>query len=286
MANLPVVTMSDSGWNGAEGRHWAEQWQRYDRLVEPYQGLLVAAAAPVPGLLVLDVGCGTGRLGRDLAPMVAPGTVVGIDLSESMLAVARQLAAEAGLANLELTAGDAARHRFAPGRFDLVVSRFGLMFFDEPAAAFAPLARCLRPGGRLVALAWRSLADNEWLARITAACGPAGVPVGPPSGRPGAFGLAEPELTRAWLAEAGFTSIGMLACDAPLDLGPDVDDAFAFVSSLPPVRSLLESNPVAARAEKERLLRALLEGARRPSGVRLGSGAWLITAVAGRNPVP
>ena len=144
-------------WNGPTGEHWAAEAERYDAMLAPFVGPIVAAAAPQPGEAVLDVGCGNGALALAFAEQVAPGgRVTGVDLSEPMLAEARRRADAAGRGDVTFVRADA-QTAALPGPFDVVVSRFGVMFFDDPTAAFTNLAASLRPGGRIVFVCWQDL---------------------------------------------------------------------------------------------------------------------------------
>ncbi len=274
-----AVTDVARAWAGPEGEWWARQWRRHERLVAGYQGPLLAAGRAGPAApQVLDVGCGAGGLALDLARSGAEA-VVGIDVARPLLTVARRRAG-GRVPSVSFVHGDAQRYRFPVARFDCVVSRFGLMFFDDPVAAFANLASAQVAGGRLAALVWRPLDDNEWLMRLTAACAPGGEPIGPPAGRPGAFGMADPAQAATWLAAGGYTSVGFEPCDRPLYLGRTVAEALEFTLGFPPVRSLLSMGSARTVARRRRRLEDVLASALGPGGVRLGSGAWLVTARA------
>ena len=158
-----------AAWDGDEGEGWARHWQRHDRLVSAYHEVLLAAAAVARSERVLDVGCGNGQTTRDAARSAADGRALGVDLSSPMLERARKLAGLEAVANVDFEQADAQVHPFAAASYDVVVSRFGVMFFADPVAAFANIGAALPPGGRMVVLAWRELADNEWLTAIRSA---------------------------------------------------------------------------------------------------------------------
>ena len=139
-----------AAWDGDEGEHWSAHEERYDTATRVHSGLLVDLAAVEPGEQVLDLGCGCGATTRDAARAAGDGAAVGIDLSSQMLDIARRRAAEEGLDNVSFVHGDAQVHAFPPATFDVVISRFGAMFFADPVAAFANVGGAMRPAG-----AWR-----------------------------------------------------------------------------------------------------------------------------------
>src|ERR1700758_974368 len=193
-------------WNTGDGvAHWVTNQARYDRMHAPFTALILDAAALRPGGNVLDVGCGCGGTTLAAARLVAPGQAVGLDLSGPMLARARADAAEASLANAVFQQGDAQVHELEPGTFGTVISRFGVMFFADPVAAFANIRSATRPGGRLVFACWQPMAANQWMLVPGAALAehlPPPVPV--PAAGPGRFACADPELLRPILAASGW----------------------------------------------------------------------------------
>jgi SAM-dependent methyltransferase len=265
-------------WDGDEGADWARDWRRYDRAVRAHHARLLAAAAIAPGELVLDVGCGNGETTRAAARAAWAGAALGVDLSARMIDRAVELAAAERLANVRFVQADAQVHAFAPGGHDVAVSRFGTMFFADPVEAFANIGRALRPGGRLVMVGWRGVADNEWLRCVLTALADGRDLPTPPPGAPGPFGLADPDLTRRRLATAGFTAVEIEAFDAPFHLGDDGDDADRFFRGTALCRGLTAGLDVAGRARALAALQATLHAHDTGDGVELGSGAWLITA--------
>lgn len=270
-----------AAWNGEEGRCWAAQADRYDAASAAFDPSLLDGARITAADRVLDVGCGAGVSTRAAARAAPAGHVTGIDLSAPLLAEARRRSAAAGLANTTFLQGDAQVHPFEPGAYDVVISRFGAMFFGDPVAAFGNLARALRPGGRLVLLSWQELARNEWLLVLRRTLG-AGRPLPePPGDAPGPFGLADPHHVRRVLATAGFEAVDLARLPGTVRLGDDAEDAFGFISGLGLPRALLGGLDDATQRAALDDLRAALVAHETPDGVRLGASAWLVTARRG-----
>ena len=265
-------------WDGEEGDRWAEHADRYEAIGPAFRDALVDAVGIEARDAVLDVGCGTGRASRDAAHRAFEGRVLGVDLSRRMLERARKAAVAEGLTNVDFEQADAQVHDFDAGTFDVVVSEFGAMFFADPVAAFTNLRRALRPGGRLGMLAWRELAANEWLCAIRAALAAGRQLPEPPPGMPGPFGLADPARTREILTGAGLVDVAIEPVDAPMRLGADADDAFAFVSTTGPVRGLLDDLDAATAENAMNELRGTLAKHASAEGVTFGGAAWVITA--------
>ena len=278
---MPDIVNIDQAeaWDGPEGEHWALHHERFDATISPHHAVLITAAAFAPGERVLDIGCGNGLSSRDAARAVGPsGSVLGVDLSGPMLAVAEQLAKEEGLDNVRFERADAQVHRFEPGVYDLVISRFGVMFFLDPVAAFTNIAAALRPGGRVSFLVWQSVAANEWVSAMRDALAVGrDLPV-PPPGAPSPFGLADTDFTRRVMTEAGFTDIAFAESARPWRLGSDADDAYGFVTGLRVIKMMLEDLDDALKTQALDNLRATAAAHETPDGVFFGSAAWVITA--------
>jgi SAM-dependent methyltransferase len=164
---------------------------------------------------VLDVGCGTGQTTRQAARTATAGSALGVDLSAAMLDRARDLARAQGLGNVTFQRADAQVHRFPPARFDLAISRFGTMFFDDPAAAFANIARALRPGGRLVMMVWQGQEHNEWAVAIHRSLEPFEGSVAVAPAGPDPFSLADPARVAGILEVAGWSRSASATCTNP-----------------------------------------------------------------------
>jgi SAM-dependent methyltransferase len=211
-------------WNGPEAGHWPVQEHRYERMLAPFTGLVLGAAAVARTDRVLDIGCGTGSTTCMAARIADDGQVLGVDISRLLLLRAEKRARQDGLTNIGFEHGDAQTYRLAPGGFDVAISRFGVMFFSDPTAAFANIARGLGPGGRLVFVCWQSPVDNEW---VTVPAGAAAQHIPLPSlnepGSPGPFSLDRHHLA-AVLDAAGLVDVAIEPVVEPLWLGRDVAD--------------------------------------------------------------
>ncbi|MEV8630410.1 methyltransferase domain-containing protein [Streptosporangium sp. NPDC051023] len=283
MSSIVNIHQSEA-WNGYEGNHWADHQDRYDAVNSAFNDRLLAAAAIGERDRVLDVGCGNGQLTRLAARRAPLGHAVGIDLSTPMLRRAHASAAIEGVINVTFERGDAQIHPLSfpgvsPVGFDVAVSRFGIMFFADPIAAFANIGRALRPGGRLAMLSLRNMAEQD-LGPVFAAMA-RHLPARPAStepGHPGPESLADPARIHEVLTGAGFEEVAATPLDAPQLWGRDTEDAAAFLGAWGPVRFMLDQVDEAAAA---RTLDALTEALRpfeEGDAVRLRGAAWLITA--------
>ncbi|MDP9861590.1 MULTISPECIES: class I SAM-dependent methyltransferase [Streptosporangium] len=274
-----VNTHQADAWNGYEGNHWADHQDRYDAVNSGFNEPLLAAAAIGERDRVLDVGCGNGQLTRLAARRARHGHAAGVDLSAPMLQRARATAADEGVANVTFEQGDAQIHPFPDAGFDVAVSRFGIMFFADPVAAFANIGRALRPGGRLAFLALREMSRND-LGAVFAAMAehlpPGPGPTGPE--RSGPESLADPDRVREVLTGAGFEGVTSVPVEAPQVWGRDAEDAGRFLGAWGPVRFLLGQADQAAAARARAALTAALRRHEEPDAVRLRGAAWLVTA--------
>ncbi|MHA6779784.1 class I SAM-dependent methyltransferase [Pseudonocardia saturnea] len=206
-------------WDGDTGDFWTTNATRFDEGVAAYQGPLLDAAAIEPGHVVLDVGCGSGRTTRDAARRATDGSALGVDLSARQLDLARRLAAQEGIGNAAFEQVDAQDHPFAPGSFDAVLSRHGSMFFGDPPAAFANLARALRPGGRLVLLTWQGYERQEWLRTFRTVLAAGRDLPALPTTSPSPVSMSEPDVVRALLEGAGFVDVSLRGIAEPMYVG-------------------------------------------------------------------
>lgn len=266
-------------WDGEGGDYWTEHAARYDQGVAAYRPHLLAATAVADTDTVLDVGCGSGQTTRDAARAATAGSALGVDLSSRLLALARRLADRDRLANVTFEQADAQTHPFPGGRFDLAVSRTGAMFFGDPVAAFANLARALRPAGRLVLLTWQPFARQEWLRAYFAALSAGRDLVPPPPDAPGPFALSRPDRVRDVLGAAGFADVRLRGLTEPMYAGPDAVDAARFISGQ--FAGMLRDLDPAARARALEDLRSVMAAHETDRGVLYESAAWLVQARRG-----
>jgi SAM-dependent methyltransferase len=266
-----------AAWNGDEGCEWARDWEHYDRGFRGYHLLLLDAAAVVDGERVLDIGCGNGESTRAAARATPGGAALGADISSPMIERARAIAEAEGIANARFEVADAQVHPFEE-HHDLVLSRFGAMFFADPEAAFANIGRSLCPSGRVALVAWQGLAENEWLQTIRGTLARGRDLPSPPHGMPGPFGLADPDRVVELLTGAGFADIEITDARERFWAGANAEDAFTFVSGTGPARGLLQGLEPDDQASGLEALRAALATHDTGDGVYLDSAAWLITA--------
>ncbi|MFC8103249.1 class I SAM-dependent methyltransferase [Streptomyces sp. NPDC057363] len=274
-----VNTEQAQAWNGSEGAHWARAQDRWNAVNEGFNEPLLDAAGLAEGHRTLDLGCGSGQTTR-LAALRAPrGSALGLDLSGPMLAEARSRAAREGIANAAFQQGDAQAYPFEPGAFDAAISRYGVMFFSDPEAAFQNVGRALRPGGRLAFVCPAEPSLNGWVTAMSALrdvlpLGDFGAP-----GLPGMFSLSSPDRIRAVLAAAGFSTVAVDAVEAYGVWGHGADDAAEFLLNTGPGRHFLGQVDTAAQDRARQVLTGHLRGHEGADGtVRLLSTSWLVTA--------
>jgi SAM-dependent methyltransferase len=275
MADI-VNTAQAEAWNGYEGEHWAAHDDRYDAVNGGFNAFLLDAAEIGERDRVLDIGCGNGRLTRLAARRARLGQALGVDLSAPMLARARARAAEEDVPNVAFEQGDAQVHAFPEGGFGVAVSRFGVMFFADPVAAFGNIGRALRPGGRLAFLCMKGLDGTDLGTVFGAMAAHLPRPTGPDGTGPTSF--ADPARIRTVLTGAGFQDVTWTHVEADQIWGRDVADAAEFLSGWGPVRFHMEQAGSAAAARARDALTAALRPFEQPDAVRLRGTAWLVTA--------
>ncbi|RKH07127.1 class I SAM-dependent methyltransferase [Corallococcus sp. CA053C] len=266
-------------WNGRAGRAWVDAQEVLDGMFKPFEDLLVAAVSAESGGRVLDVGCGTGSTLLAVARRLgAKGHCLGIDISEPMLALARVRAEREGTTASFIRA-NAQNHAFEPASFDLIISRFGVMFFDDPVRAFENLRRAARHDAELRFIAWRSAADNPFMTTAERAAAPLlpNLPVRKPGG-PGQFAFADRNRGSSILEESGWAEIELQPIDVACTL-PE-KELLGYVTRLGPVGLLLQEADDQTRTQVIETVRAAFAPYVHGAEVRFTAACWQVTARA------
>jgi SAM-dependent methyltransferase len=267
-------------WNEASGPEWLTLEEEFDTALAPFSAELLRRAAPALGEHVLDVGCGFGTTTMAFAAAVgARGRVMGLDLSAPLLDRARTRSQAQGITNVIWREDDAQNATLPGEHFDLVASRFGVMFFDDPVAAFTNLAGAAKPGGRLRFVCWQAKESNPWYTFPSEALAPYIELPPPPSGGPGPFALAEAERVRLLLDEAGWseTTVDPFEPSMLEGAGGDVDRVLRHMVR-GPVAAALRNAPPAARAAGLDALRASISARTVDGEVTFPTAAWMVEA--------
>jgi SAM-dependent methyltransferase len=274
---IPEMTATDeqkARWNGAAGEVWVENRDLLDATFRPFETILCDAVRTAGARSVLDVGCGTGSTTLAIARTVGPdGTVLGADISEPMIAAARERAAAEGSA-ARFVVADVETHGFPPGAFDAIVSRFGVMFFSDPARAFANLHGAAREGAVTALIAWRSAADNPFMTAAERAAAPFLPELPPRQPGPGQFAFGDAAYVERILADAGWRDVAI----TPLD----VDCAFPaaaldhYVTRMGPIGMALREMDPAIRARIVDAVRAAFVPYVAGDEVRFTAACWMI----------
>ena len=277
MSQIAANAEQSARWNAQAGRSWAELSDMLDRLLEPFVPLVLAEIEPVAGRRILDVGCGAGAL--TLAAAERGANCVGIDISAPLIETARARAGRLGVARAEFVRSDAQTHRFDAESFDALVSRFGVMFFADPLAAFCNLHSAVRPGGRMACLAWRSAAENGFMTAAERAAADI-LPQLPTRAEnaPGQFGFADPDHVRSILAAGGWRDVSIRSVDMSCSL--PVDDLRIYARRMGPVGDLLPPLDAATRSEVERRADAAFDAWVEGDTARFTAACWMVTARA------
>jgi SAM-dependent methyltransferase len=266
-------------WNGDAGARWVIAQQQIDELLQPITDAAFRTAAVGPGSDVIEIGCGCGSTTLALAAQVGPsGSVLGVDVSSPMLAQARARL-DAAPARVSLELADASAYAFAPASADLIFSRFGVMFFSDPVAAFANMRVALRPGGRLVFACWQPIAENEWITvPLAAALMHLPVPELPEPGAPGPFSLGDQQLVRSILANAGFQGVSLEDFRSPLHIRGTIEEVMQFYQEIGPLSRLVREAEPEVRAQAVAAVERTLLARCDADGIRFGSASWLVSA--------
>lgn len=266
-------------WNEASGRTWVEMQQVLDGMLAPFEAPLIDAAFPGPGGRVLDVGCGAGATTLAMAKRLGTaGRCVGVDISGPLLAAAESRAAAARMSAATFVQADAQTHAFEPGSFDAMISRFGVMFFDDPQAAFDNLRRAMRIGAKLAFVAWRSPAENPFMTTAKRAAEPL-LPTlpAPDPNAPGQFAFADDSRIRHILASAGWSEVSVDRLDA--EGTASEPELLAYVTKLGPVGlALKEMNDAPLRTRVIEVVQAAFRPYIKKGIARFEMATWLVTA--------
>jgi len=267
-------------WNGKSGLKWAEDQEKMDAMMQSMADAALAAAAPAPGESVIDIGCGTGATALALADRVGPeGRVLGVDISRPMLEVARSRAgARRQLSFLE---ADASVAPFEPGSVDLVFSKFGVMFFADPEAAFRNIYSAVRPGGRLAFICWRGVKENPFATLpMSAALKHLPPQPKPDPHAPGPFAFADPVRVGHILMQAGFKTPAFAAFDTTMTVGRTAASAAKEAVHIGMASRLLIDASDAVREAVIADLTTTYEAHMTAGGVTLPAHCWVVTASA------
>jgi SAM-dependent methyltransferase len=263
-------------WNEKAGQNWTIQQAWMDANMADIGNAALAFAGPVSGMAVLDVGCGTGA--TSLAMAQAGAEVTGVDISKPMLALARERAAKAGL-SVTFIEADASNHPFTP-EFDLIFSRFGVMFFDAPVAAFANMRKALKPGGRIAFICWRTPQENLWASAPMMAAKPF-LPEQPPPDplAPGPFAFSDPKRIEDILSQSGYSAIRIEKLDGAMTMGTDMGFFASQMLQIGPLSRAAAEVDDAVRSAVIKAVRGAMVGFVRTDGLIAPPAAcWLVAA--------
>lgn len=287
MSDSSAPACTDAWWQDRAGRTWAELSDATDRQLDPLGQMAIACLAPKAGETVLDIGCGAGQTSLELGAAVgATGRVLGVDISEALLARAQERASAAGAANVAFQRADAGTHSFAPPPFDGLFSRFGVMFFDDPRAAFANLHAALAPkSGRLSFVCWQAMERNPWavlpLRAVQAALPQLPMPAAL-VGAPGPFAFANPDHVTAVLTGAGFRAVDIESRTVATNVGGarTLDEVTDYLMRIGPASRLIGDADKSLRSPARAAIAQAMASFAGESGVWCDAAMLLVTAHA------
>ncbi len=266
-------------WNGKAGQKWADFQPALDTMMDPLGLQAIQEASPGSEDHVLDVGCGCGSTSMQLSQLAAK--VTGIDISGPMLEIAKSRLASDGV-TFELA--DAAVHSFQRNSFDLIFSRFGVMFFADPVAAFSNLRTSLKAHGRLCFLCWRAIDENPWMmVPLTTVLQFVSPPEPAQPGSPGPFAFADVEHVRSILEQAEFQAIEFKPLDSSISVGTgeELQESLTFLEKIGPVAALIADQSQQVIAQIRAALLTTLKEHQTPEGIRMGAACWIVSAQNG-----
>jgi ubiquinone/menaquinone biosynthesis C-methylase UbiE len=263
-------------WNGPGGKMWLGAYDRIQRGIEGFSEIVLRAANARAGERVLDVGCGTGGTTAELARAVGPeGSVLGVDISETLVGAARAKK----LPNATFEVGDAATYAFEARSFDLVFSRFGVMFFADPVLAFRNLKRAMKTDGRLIFLCWRTPQENPWAAVPMRAAQPFLPPMERPGPEdPGQYSFGDRARVERILRDADFGEAEMKSVDLMLNQGPDIPSVLERIGDFGPLARAFKDVAPEQVAQAKQAIGEALKPYATPEGVKLAGACWLVRA--------
>jgi SAM-dependent methyltransferase len=270
-------------WNGPAGRAWVEAQELLDQMLKPFEDLLVEAVSAGAGGRVLDVGCGTGATTLALARLLgAQGRCIGVDISDPMIAAAR-VRAERQSAPASFISANAQMQAFEPASFDMIISRFGVMFFDDPRRAFANLRRAARDDAELRFIAWRSAAENPFMTTAERAAAPLlpNLPARRPDA-PGQFAFADRRRVDAILVDSGWAKIDIRPIDVACAL-PE-NELVRYLTLIGPVGRILQEADDVTRTQVTHAVRAAFDPYVQGTEVRFTAACWMVGARARSTP--
>ena len=272
-------------WNGETGQNWVSHDALMEAMLQPLGEAVMDSLSPKPGEHVLDIGCGCGHTSLSLADRVgAEGSITGIDISAPMLAVASQLAAEhnARHKSVQFLEADAQTHSFTPERYDAAFSRFGVMFFEDPVAAFTNIRASLRPSGRLAFCCWQPRAVNPFMT-VPAMAALELLPAPPeiPPRTPGPFAFEEADYVAEILTEAGYEHVTVTPLRQPLTFGRglSLEDIVERLVEIGPIAQMVREAPEDLQQPvRGKVVDAVAPFYQAGAGMTLEGQFWLVTA--------
>ena len=275
-----AVAFGEDFWREEGGDEWAELIDEIEPALTPFSDRLIEQLSLDEGK-VLDIGCGGGLTSIDTANKLGKNVhVLGADISPQILAIAKQRVTD--IDNVEFSICDVGKDDLGEAVFDLIISRFGVMFFENPVAAFSNIKRSLKPGGELAVICWRTLKDNQWMGEPMKAV----LEILPPKEKPpekpdpdapGPFSLGEAERINHVLENAGFKDITLTPVDIGMPMG-SVEQALGFLTKMGPAAGLLADATDEQKAAGAEAIKAVLEKFDSAEGVVMPSAAWLVSA--------
>jgi SAM-dependent methyltransferase len=265
-------------WNGASGQTWVDMHRVLDEALAPFGTLLIDRVLSNNPASVLDIGCGAGSTTLEAAKIIGQqGSCLGVDISASLIALAQERALTGGVRNAMFVHADAQTHTFESNAYDAIMSRFGVMFFDDPAAAFANIRRAARRDAALTFVAWRGPAENPFMTAAVRAAAPLLPALQPPDPQaPGQFGFADADRVRRILTTSGWRAIDI----RPVDVASQIAerDLLAYVTKLGPVGLALKDVDDSTRTEVATAVHAAVIPFVKDGAARFSGACWLVTA--------